>query len=81
MVRTFEELCVMEPSLCDLFDEAKRTRVEMKGTGWHPITIWYDEFKPRMVMLVGMHCGRDDMKSSEDYNTAYAAIQQALLKD
>lgn len=73
---SFGELCRLEPRLADLFRDA----LAVEGSDEHFCAnwTWYRELKPRLLQLVGWHAERPELRTMEDYDTAYQTIYEAL---
>ena len=73
----FGDICRLEPQLGELFHEALARKTKgIKGNH-----IWYKEFKPRMVPLVGMMSKNKSrkLKTTDAYEIAYHTIYNALV--
>jgi len=76
---TWRQIVKLEPKLGALHREAQEVR-DTGGRHFCANKVWYDDFKPRLKLLVGW-CRADDvlsLKASESYATAYAKIYNAL---
>ncbi|KUK52543.1 MAG: hypothetical protein XD78_1902 [Desulfotomaculum sp. 46_296] len=73
---TFNELTKIEPRLEQLYQEAR----QIDGSGKHFCAnhIWYEEFKPRLLSMVGTGAARAELRTVEAYNCAYRRIYEAL---
>jgi hypothetical protein len=78
---TFKDLATLEPRLAQLYIEAKQQEQHFpKHTQqWTRDRVWYRDFKPRMIWLVGFMVKEEGiLQSSEAYDLAYKTISEAL---
>ncbi len=75
---TFKELAELEPELKPLEAEAK-TKYQSLCDGCD-LDVWYQEFKPRVVRLIGYNrpVFHDVLSSSEAYDIAYQHLYKSL---
>jgi hypothetical protein len=76
-VLTFEELTRLESRLGELLSEAKNYK---PGEKYCPISIWYKDFKPQLIELVGWWAKKNDetLHSKAAYDLAYETVNHAL---
>ena len=77
-VLSWEQIIEIEPELNNLYLEAKNYQV---GKNYDRDHTWYREFKPRMILLVGMMAKNPIISTSSAYDTCYFKISEALPKD
>lgn len=76
---TFDEMIKIEPKLRKLRDEAIRRSKELPNRNWAKRSaVWYDEFKPRFIKLVGFGAEKPELRASEDYSIAYEVFIKIL---
>ncbi len=75
---TWEQLAALEPRLADLRARARR----MRGSRFCVNQVWYTQFKPELVRLVGWlrRSGPDLLRTSRAYDVAYRAIYDELAR-
>lgn len=73
---TWKELCELEPSLKELYSEARA--VKATDECFCANRLWYSRFKPRLVKLAGWGARDIKLRSSGAYDTAYEKIYRAL---
>jgi len=73
---TFTEMTELEPRLKTLYLEANSVR---PASGcFCGNRVWYDNFKPRLVNLVGWYAERPELCSPGCYDVAYQTVYNAL---
>lgn len=74
---TFKQLTEIEPGLQTLYNKAKNYK---PGENYCHIPVWYREFKPRLLYLVGWDARKDNelLKSRKAYDLAYKTVLNAL---
>jgi len=77
---TFEKLCELEPGLLELYRQACAVKDDRRKRSFCANAIWYREFKPVLVQLVGWTARKQDpvLRTSEAYRLAYDTIYHAL---
>jgi hypothetical protein len=79
---TFDELAELEPGLADLEDDIRETRQQTPP--WKArFRLWYWEFKPRLLKLVGWctaHSRDGVLGSREAYDVAYHHLHDLLIR-
>ena len=73
---TWKEIIKIEPALAALLKEAKK--VDGRDKQFCANAVWYKNFKPRLVHLVGFDARNQELNSSEVYDIAYQKIYQVL---
>lgn len=76
-VRSFEEICVIEPRLRDLYREAKSYQPR---PGFCANEVWYRQggLKERLTRLVGWGADNPALRSRRVYDLSYDVIYNAL---
>ena len=75
---TWKRIIRIEPNLGRLYKEAKAIRDDKTQPSFCANRIWYEEFKPRLLWLVGWECRKKELRSMEAYDIAYDKIYKAL---
>jgi len=73
---TFKQMTAIEPELRDLLREARQ--VKARGESFCANKIWYRDFKPRLLRLVGWEARQFQLRTSSAYDIAYTRIYNAL---
>lgn len=74
-MRTFEELCAIEPRLRELAE-----RCAALPDGQCPVSAWGETggFKEELCRLVGFYCGNPDLRNGADYDVAHRGTHGRL---
>lgn len=73
---TFESLATIEPRLLQLYNEARCIKPE--GRNFCANEVWYKQFKPRLLRLVGWEAENPLLATAEAYEISYKTIYDAL---
>ncbi|OPX90289.1 MAG: hypothetical protein A4E53_01175 [Pelotomaculum sp. PtaB.Bin104] len=73
---TFKQLTKIEPRLQQLYNEARKVKV--KDDSFCANSVWYRQFKPRLLELVGFGAAWPELQSPTAYDVAYQTIYNAL---
>ena len=74
---TWEYMIERQPLLLSLYRDAKKIKDE-GGLSFCANKVWYDDFKPRLVKLVGFECKTKELKTQEAYDRAYKKVYSVL---
>ena len=72
----FSELTKIEPRLKQLYNKARQ--VDGSEANFCANRVWYEEFKPQLLNLVGQGAARPELQTVEAYDVAYKKIYRAL---
>ena len=75
---TWTQIVKAEPRLKALYDEARAVRDDKTREWFCANHVWYEDFKPRLVKLVGWECRNSLIRDDKSYDTAYQRIYRAL---
>ena len=76
---TFEEMVKIEPQLGILRDEAIQRSKELPNRAWAKRSeVWYREFRPRFIKLVGFMAEKPELRTSEIYSAVYETFTKIL---
>lgn len=75
---TWNKIIKYEPRLLDLYKRAKNIKDDNTSATFCQLEIWYAEFKPALLYLVGWSAKNLAVKSSEAYDTAYHKVLDAI---
>lgn len=74
---TWQEIIAIEPKLLSLETEIKSIK-DSGGKSFCANTIWYNQFKQRVVDLVGDYASNEQLRSQQAYSLAYHHLYDQL---
>jgi hypothetical protein len=77
MNERFEELCEIEPLLKRLYHKVRQVKDTGEGA-FCANAIWYRQFKPELIHLVGYHARHPALRTTEAYDVSYQFLYNQL---
>jgi len=74
---TWEQITQLEPRLAAMKAEAQKVK-DPGGPAFCANSIWYNQFKCRLITLVGWGAAETELQSSQAYDLAYKTIYNQL---
>lgn len=74
----FEHLCNLEPRLRELLADVKAIAKKKRGRFYCANEVWFTQFKPRLLMLVGWEVRNPELGTPESYDLAYDILYRQL---
>ena len=77
---TWNDLTEREPRLVELLMDIKRVKDDKTKRSFCANRVWYQDFKPRLIEIVGWYSEKDDpmLRTQEAYDIAYDHLYSRL---
>lgn len=75
--KIWREIVEKEPRMDSLLSKAKAVRDE-GGNSFCANTVWYRDFKPMLVKLIGFDSKQESLRTMHHYDIGYEIIYDAL---
>lgn len=76
--KLWREIIKTEPRLARILARAKDVKDDGSAKSFCANRIWYEEFKPELIWLVGFESSHAALRTTKHYDVAYEKIYEAL---